>query len=145
MNQETIRWLLAAHAFTTLFMTGLIWFVQIVHYPLFKLVGSGNFINYERTHMRRTGWVVGIPMLAELGLAAILAWSQGGTLAWCGLGLLGVIWGTTALVQAPVHRRLAEGFDPAAHRRLVRGNWIRTIAWSLRGAIALAMLAISSG
>lgn len=36
MNAETLRWLLAAHAFVTLFMTGLIWFVQVVHYPFFE-------------------------------------------------------------------------------------------------------------
>jgi hypothetical protein len=40
-----------------------------------------------------------------------------------------------------MHRRLEQGFDLAAHRQLVRGNWIRTIAWSLRGLLAVLMLA----
>lgn len=35
--------LLYLHAGATLFMTGLIWFVQVVHYPLFLRVGEGNF------------------------------------------------------------------------------------------------------
>lgn len=143
MNAGILTWLLAAHAFVTLFMTGLIWFVQVVHYPLFNRVGKADFTAYEQQNTRRTGWVVGGPMLLELGLAAALAWSPGGTAAWCGLGLLGIIWLSTAVGQVPVHRRLLRGFDEAAHRRLVRGNWVRTIAWSLRGVLAVLMLATS--
>ncbi len=141
MNDETLRWLLVAHAFVTLFMTGLIWFVQVVHYPLFDRVGKSDFAAYEKQHTRRTGRLVGGPMLLELGLAATLAWSPGGTAAWCGLVLLGIIWLSTAVDQVPMHRRLERGFDQAAHRRLVRGNWVRTIAWSLRGVLAVLMLA----
>jgi hypothetical protein len=101
MNDELLRWLLAAHAFATLFMTGLIWFVQVVHYPLFDQVGKAEFAGYERQHTRRTGWVVGGPMLLEMALALLLAWSPGGLAAWCGLGLLGVVWLSTALGQVP--------------------------------------------
>lgn len=141
MNTETLQWLLAAHAFVALFMTGLIWFVQIVHYPLFDRVGKADFAGYEQQHLRRTGWVVGGPMLLELGLAAALAWSPGGTQAWCGLGLLGIIWLSTAVSQVPMHRRLQREYEQSAHRQLVRGNWVRTVAWSLRGVLAVAMLA----
>lgn len=141
MNAETLKWLLAAHAFVTLFMTGLIWFVQVVHYPLFARVGNTDFTAYEAQHTRRTGRLVGAPMLLELGLAATLAWSPGGTAAWCGLGLLAIIWLSTAVSQVPMHRRLERGFDQAAHQRLVRGNWVRTIAWTLRGVLAILMLA----
>ena len=53
--------LLLAHAGTTLFMVGLVWFVQVVHYPLFGRVGEDEFVAYSRL----TGWVVGPPMLLE--------------------------------------------------------------------------------
>jgi hypothetical protein len=141
VNGEILRWVLAAHAFVTLFMTGLIWFVQIVHYPLFGQVGKADFAGYAQQHVRRTGWVVGGPISLELVLAAALAWSPGGPMAWCGLGLLGIIWLSTAVSQVPMHHRLQGGFDPSAHRRLVRGNWVRTVAWSLRGVLAVMMLA----
>lgn len=141
MNAETLKWLLATHAFVTLFMTGLIWFVQVVHYPLFNRVGKTDFAAYQAHHARRTGLLVGGPMLLELGLGVALAWSPGGTLAWCGLGLLGIIWLSTAIGQVPAHHRLEKGFDQAAHRRLVVGNWVRTIAWSMRGVLAILMLA----
>jgi hypothetical protein len=141
MNDELLCWVLAAHAFVTLFMTGLIWFVQVVHYPLFDRVGKAEFAGYERQNTRRTGWVVGGPMLLELALALLLVWSPGGLMAWIGLGLLGIVWLSTAIGQMPAHLRLEQGFDAQAYRRLVRGNWIRTVCWTLRGVLAIVMLA----
>ncbi len=45
-----------------LFMTGLIWFVQIVHYPLFARVlrntAPDAFRAYEASHANRTSFVV---------------------------------------------------------------------------------------
>ena len=64
-------------------------------------------------------------------------WRRGAV--WAGLALLAVIWLSTALVQVPLHRRLQGGFDAAAHRRLVRTNWLRTAAWTLRAALALRL------
>ena len=45
------------------------------------------------------------------------------------------------LLQVPQHRILEGGFDPAAHRFLVSSNWVRTIAWTARGVVALFLLA----
>ena len=62
--------------------------------------------------------------------------------AWArrGAALVLALWLTTALLSIPAHQRLASGFDSAAHRSLVRANWIRTLAWTARGLIAMAML-----
>ena len=142
MSPETPElWLLAVHTAATLFMTGLIWFVQVVHYPLFGQVGCAGFPTYERLHSRNTAWVVGPPMLVELGTAILVAMTVGGTLASSGLALVAVIWGSTWMLQVPAHTRLARGFDAATHCRLVRTNWVRTAAWSLRGVIAMVMFA----
>lgn len=132
--------LLLVHAATTLFMVGLIWFVQIVHYPLFDRVGEDGFRVYELQHTRRTGCVVAAPMLTELATAVALALRLGGALAGSGLFLLMGVWLCTLLWQVPAHRRLEKGFDVATHRRLVRTNWVRTILWSARGILALALL-----
>ena len=132
-------WLLLVHAATTLFMVGVIWFVQIVHYPLFERIGENGFSAYERQHTRRTGWVLAMPMLVELATAIALAWRLGGALALSGLFLLMIVWLCTWLWQVPAHRRLEGGFDAATHRRLVRTNWVRTIIWSARGILALAL------
>ena len=136
--------LLIAHAAATLFMTGLIWFVQIVHYPLMGRVGRELFVGYEGAHTRLTTWVVGPPMLVEGVTALMLIFrlpaGVSAAQAWAGLALLVAIWVSTAVLQMPQHRRLARGFEPSAHRRLVATNWIRVAGWSLRGALVLSWL-----
>lgn len=127
----------------TLFMVGVIWHVQIVHYPLFRGIGEAGFAEYERQHTRRTGYVLAVPMLAELATADALAWRLRGGLAWSGLGLLMVIWPSTWFWQVPAHRRLEQGFDDATHRRLVGTHWWRTASWTARSLISLALLAVS--
>ena len=56
----------------TLFMVGVIWFVQVVHYPLFARVGAGGFSAYSGAHSRLTGLVIGPPMLAEAATTVAL-------------------------------------------------------------------------
>ena len=41
---------LLANAAATLFMTGLIWFVQVVHYPLFAFVSGPGAAAYAARH-----------------------------------------------------------------------------------------------
>ncbi len=144
MNQNLLDSLLALHAVSTLMMTGLIWMVQVVHYPLFLHVGEDAFCDYERQHARRITWLVGPLMLAEgASAAALLLWLPPGTArapASIGVLLLLVIWGSTAFLQVPCHTRLGRGFDRAVVHRLVSTNWIRTVAWSLRGVLAVMLV-----
>ena len=56
----------------TLYMVGLIWFVQIVHYPLFSEVMRPDFGVYEALHSRLTTLIVMPPMLIEIGTAFLL-------------------------------------------------------------------------
>lgn len=135
---------LIVHAFVTLALVGLIWTIQIVHYPLFARVGRAEFIVYEAEHARRMMMLVGPLMVVEAALAmALFVWPTPGrsaSLTWIGLALVVVLWTFTFLVSVPCHNRLARGFDAPTHRRLVRTNWIRTAAWTVRGVIAFAML-----
>lgn len=131
------------HAVPTLCLTGLIWFVQIVHYPLFARVGQASFPTYEREHCERTGRVVMPLMLAEVLLTVWLWWvapAAAATLAALGLILLGVAWLSTFLFQVPCHQQLLQRPDVEAMRRLVAGNWLRTAAWTGRGVVAVALL-----
>lgn len=126
---------------STLFLTGLIWLVQLVHYPLFAQVGSAEFVNYENMHRRMITPLVGPMMLLELGTAVGLLVRRPETIptwaAWTGFGLAVVIWLSTALLQVPEHDVLSNGFDTAAYQRLVSTNWWRTAAWSLRSLLML--------
>lgn len=138
--------LLAAHAAATWAMVGLIWFVQLVHYPLFAATGSGQFAAYEAEHTRRTTWVVAAFMPVELGTALWIALAVPDGidpwLTWMGAVLAVGLWLVTLAVQVPQHRRLSAGFDRTTWRRLVSRNWIRTALWSVRGIVAGAMLIV---
>ena len=56
---------------------------------------------------------------------------------WTGLGLVIVIWASTALLQIPLHNSLGRGLDLEAIEKLVSGNWVRTVAWSMRSILVL--------
>jgi uncharacterized membrane protein len=140
--------ILIAHAGATWFMAGLIWFVQLVHYPLMGEVGDAGWRRYERLHQQRTTWIVGPAMLVEAVSAGWLvvhgmgAETPGADLmiALIGGGLLLIIWISTFALQVPAHRRLERGFDAGAHARLMRTNWIRTACWSARALLAALLL-----
>lgn len=138
------RFLLLAQVASTLFMTGVIWFVQVVHYPLFAKMGTKDFPLYEKTHTALTTWVVAPPMFIELISAMLLLWFRppGASNLQCGIGLalLSVIWFSTLFLQVPCHELLSQGFDPVIHQRLVATNWIRTVSWNLRSLLVLSMI-----
>ena len=123
---------LLTHLFCTVYMTGLIWFVQVVHYPLMSMVGEANYQTFQRAHMRQTSWVVGPPMLLEALTAVVLVIQLQNSFAIVGLGLLVGIWLSTAYLQVPQHQALLSRFDGAHHRKLVRSNWVRTVLWTAR-------------
>jgi uncharacterized membrane protein len=131
------------------FMAGLIWIVQVVHYPLFGRVGREGFAAYESAHARLITPIVGPAMLVELvsSLALLAARPRGmpAWAAWAGVALVGIAWASTAFVQVPLHGTLARGFDEDAHARLVATNWVRTIAWSGHAALMAWSLALVMG
>ncbi|HEX9001355.1 MAG TPA: hypothetical protein VGB07_15725 [Blastocatellia bacterium] len=140
-----MKWILLTNAAATLMMTGLIWFVQIVHYPLFGQVGKSGFALYEASHSSLTTLVVMPLMLIELLTAFLLVAQKpvDASAFWlvAGLLLIGVIWLATFFLSVPQHNILSRGFDEQAHRTLVLTNWIRTVAWSARSLILLFLLA----
>lgn len=142
-----MNWLqsiLLANIVSTLFMVGLIWMVQVVHYPLFDDVGQENYVSYQQRHQNNITYIVGPVMLIELATAIALVWyrmeSIGKPLVYTGIALVVLIWLSTAFIQVPCHEKLVRGFDPAAYTWLVQSNWIRTVAWTARGALVTWML-----
>ncbi len=132
------------HSCATFFMCGLIWFVQIVHYPLFSSVATEKFTKYEKLNMRLTTRVVVPPMIIELVTGCTLLWKRPDFLPevflWSSLLLLAVVWLSTAILQAPKHNLLALGFNKKIHRSLVLTNWIRTAGWTCRSLLWVYVL-----
>ena len=120
-------------------MTGVIWFVQIVHYPLFRFVGRDSFEQFSITHSGYASYVVTVPMLVELVSSVILLKWYPENLSYnffiFGFILVLLIWMSTFLMQVPAHRSLSNGYDYKSINHLVKSNWIRTILWSIRSVL----------
>ncbi|MBC8166117.1 MAG: hypothetical protein H7Y20_09630 [Bryobacteraceae bacterium] len=132
-----MAWLLNLEMAATFYLTGVIWVIQLVHYPMLGKVGE-TFDDCQKFHLSRMGMVVAIPMLTEGFCASfLLAQQVSNPLKQVGFALLVVIWASTFLLQVPQHHSLDCGFDRRVHSRLVDTNWIRTIAWTARSALLL--------
>lgn len=129
-------WIEVAQVASTFAMTGVIWLVQLVQYPSFRRVGAAEFGPFHQHHCRAIAYVVGPLMLVELSTAVLLAWSASPLWFWRAmLCALLLVWLSTALVQGPLHSRLArEGPRSGLLDALVRGNWLRTVLWTARSA-----------
>lgn len=136
------------HAASTWFLVGLIWVIQVVHYPLFAGVGPERFVAYEQAHTRLISFVVGPPMAIEgvtaLWLAADPPTGVARWLPLLALGVLGLVHLSTVTLQVPAHGRLAVAWDADEGARLVRTNWIRTVGWSVRGVLAAWIVAAAA-
>ncbi len=139
-------WLVANLAGTAV-MVGFIWTIQLLVYPMMAAVPADGFVAYELMHRNRVTALLAllapIEVIATAGVVVFVDDVPG----WLSVGaaaLLFALWLSTLLFYAPLHMRLSTGFDPVVHRRLVRTNWIRTAAWTVRGAAAIAMIAVAA-
>jgi hypothetical protein len=132
-------WLI--HLAVTWALVGLIWTIQLLNYPLFADIGEAHFAEYHQRHMERIAWLVGPLMLTEIATAgALLYLGERSFYFIFSLAALAVIWGSTALLQVPLHEKLVVNYEPRLIGCLVRTNWWRTLAWTLRGICLIAWL-----
>ena len=144
----TTETILAAQALASSAMCGLIWFVQMVHYPLFARTDTTHSPDYPDENQRRTAPMVLPPMLVEAATATLIALNPpsavGRPMAVIGLIMVAILWLSTLLVQMPLHGQLKHaGHTPATVAALVKTNWIRTALWSARAVLAIWMLHVA--
>ena len=125
-------------------MTGVIWFVQWVHYPLLASVPVDRAVETANKHQRSTGQVLAIPMAVEgfTTLGLLISRPEGVQIIWPWIGavLLAVALGSTVILSVPLHAKMVANPTAEVGRRLVVTNWPRTIAWSARAVVCTVML-----
>ncbi len=128
------------HLGSTLFMTGLIWIIQLLHYPSYQFIQLEKFKDYQHFHSTQITYIVGPMMLIEVFTGIYLTlqnnWTSPFTFNFVGLC---VIWISTLVFSIPAHNQLALGFNPQAISHLLQTNWIRTITWTLRAVLLLSL------
>lgn len=132
------------HIAACCFMAGLIAITQFIHYPAFAMIDRKKFVEFHKRHSKALGSIAGPVMLVELVTAVHIATS----LDWfmlVNLCAVLVLFILTFLVSAPLHTRLANGFELEVWVRLVKTNWLRTGLWFLRAAGLVTVFVVNGG
>ena len=126
--------MLILHLIATSVMVGVIWVIQLVHYPSFHFVELKQYTTFQRFHMARISYVVIPAMLTELFTLILIVFSmdQIDTLVLASAILLIFIWLMTAVFFSGVHQKLTLGYEQPVVDKLVKLNWGRTLLWTLR-------------
>ena len=126
--------MLILHLIATSVMVGVIWVIQLVHYPSFHFVELKQYTTFQRFHMARISYVVIPAMLTELFtlILIVISMDQIDTLIVASAILLIFIWLMTAVFFSGVHQKLTLGYDQTVVDKLVKLNWGRTLLWTLR-------------
>lgn len=128
----------------TLYLTGVIWIIQLVQYPFFSHFDDEKFTKYHNDYTFWITPVVAPAMIVELiGSFLILFYTPKGIdvrTLYFALSLTIIIWLSTFLIQVPLHEKLAVSFDVNALNLLVKTNWIRTNAWTVRAVLMIYIL-----
>ena len=109
----------------------LIWLVQIIIYPGMHNWVTAEFSAVHRVYTRQITFIVGPLMLGQAVCALLMTIHAPDRLLVLQLILIIFVWGATAFISVPLHRRLSGGHDSQVIDRLVTTNWLRTIGWSL--------------
>ena len=131
--------LLKVNFISTSVMVGVIWVIQLLHYPSFHFINDQKYIEFQHFHMQRISFIVVPVMLIELASALLLAYFFESSLTIILLALLLGIWGITFIFFTNMHQKLTNGYDRANVDSLVKINWSRTALWSLRLIILLSI------
>lgn len=114
-------------------MCGVIWVIQILHYPSFDFIDLAKFLEFHHLHSARISYIVAPIMIIELLRSAILFLNNSSAkLLLVNLVLVILIWLSTFFLSVPLHNKLAQGPNLEVIKSLVQTNWPRTILWTIR-------------
>ena len=128
------NFVLLGHLIFTSIMTGVIWVIQIVHYPSFHFIEKELYTAFQKFHMNKISIIVIPIMLAELitGIMLFLDKSSKNPLLIISFIILVLIWLITGVFFTKAHNELITGYQQLVVNQLVVMNWIRTLLWTLR-------------
>lgn len=139
------HWFLLFCTLLGFYNLGLIWFAQLVVYPLFAKVGAAEYVAYHKFYSSRIPIPVILPGFANflLPIALILYRSESVpleiALANAACGLLSLV--VTVALEIPRHARLEKGGkQEEVIQELIHYNWPRTLGIMGSAFLTLMML-----
>jgi hypothetical protein len=126
---------------------GLIWTIQLVHYPSMRFIPKERFVEYHNFHSIRISFLAMPLMLTELGTSLMLFYQNYDnaiqTIFFINLFIVVLIWLSTFLIQVPLHNALSKEKQSEKLSKLICTNWIRTILWTARSILMILFLAFA--
>lgn len=110
-------------------LVGLIWTVQLLIYPGFHYVDRKNYRSFQIFHMKAITPLVAPLMIFELIISFYNSYIYANYFSTV---FLMVIWSTTFFISVPIHEKLLVNKDEKLINKLIKTNWLRTIAWTLK-------------
>ncbi|MEC7277393.1 MAG: hypothetical protein VXV96_13825 [Bdellovibrionota bacterium] len=127
--------------FSTISMTGIIWHVQLVTYPLFKELHGNSLVELHASYTRKMTFLVlplmGCELLASLCFTYLKS-------DWVNIMLLlsvVLLWMITLFISVPLHSKIAQGEEKAINP-LIKSNWLRTTIWTIRSFSLLKIISL---
>ena len=126
--------LIDIHFLSTSVMVGVIWVIQLLHYPSFHFVQKSDYPKFQQFHMSRISLIVIPAMIIEFitGIIMLQFGFSSNFLFISSLVILITIWGITFIFFTKMHQVLISGYNEIIVNRLISINWSRTLLWSLR-------------
>lgn len=119
--------------YITFALFGLIWTIQLVHYPAFHYIDLKKFTEFEKMHMVKITYIVGPLMLGEFVVSLTLLFLTAFALKSIIVFIIVILlWLSTLLFSIPCHKKLANEKNDGEIQKLISTNWARTILWSLK-------------
>ncbi len=116
-------------------MTGIIWLIQIVHYPSFSFVDEKKFSKFHEFHSRSITYIVFPFMCLELFISGYFSFILYSFFWLAQFAIVVLLWLSTLCISVPIHNNLTNGTEKLREKNiksLVKTNWIRTFLWSVK-------------
>ena len=139
MDIIELDFLYKIHIVSTSVMVGVIWIMQLVHYPSFSFISIEDYKSFQEFHMKRISLVVIPAMIIELTSGILIFWFHQTNNIFFNISLffLFLIWFLTAILFSKMHQKLTLGYQISIVTKLVNLNWLRTLSWTLRLGLVL--------
>ena len=122
------------HLVFTSILVGIIWVIQLVHYPSFHFIRKDIYVSFQKLHTDKIAIIVAPVMLIELitGILLIYMETNINIVLIVSLVILLAIWILTAIYFYKAHQNLMSGYNKEIINQLIKLNWIRTVLWTFR-------------
>lgn len=120
---------------SAIYMCGVIWIIQLHHYPSFKRIAPEKFTQFHSRHTMAMGFVAGPAMVIELISAFWLLTHTADVFSITHLTFVALLWVSTFLISVPLHNQLAAAHDVKVIQKLIITNWPRTVLWTAKALL----------